>query len=508
MANFRYSISFYLMALAFCGCRGNGSYQTADVAAAHHAPLAETTTAADTIASEPSAESGATVQQTSLESIEIDESGAPQGIDPIPINSAPADSLSLSGTISMALANNPDLVALRATEQVGVATLGVARTYPFNPFVQVQATPYQDLDGRSPRTTYHYVLMMQRFQLAGQQGHREDAASSSLNGIRWNVHQAELQTASLTAQLYFTALYQRGLLQVAEANHTNNERLLETLEKRFEAGAVAAADVAMIRIDTNSSRRQLQLAMANHQTSLRDLRRQLGLPPGSPQHFEGDLEMIAWQLPTGDSIEPAADEMAIDTDLLTTDDAAWIAGWASARPDVLAAHANIDMARANLRLASADRVPDLQLGPYYQGDPDGMTRLGFRAEMNLPIINSGKPLETQRNAELCQQTAVWQQLHLRAELEGQAAYERYKLAYRAFHGEASDGPSELPRELQSLEQQLALGEVDVVRVIQARTSILQNQRARLDQLNELAQSAALLVGATGMPVELLVGQSL
>ena len=47
-----------------------------------------------------------------------------------------------------------------------------------------------------------------------------------------------------------------------------------------------------------------------------------------------------------------------------------------------------------------------------------------------------------------------------------------------------------------------------MRVIQARTSMLQNQRALLDQLNELAQSAALLVGATGMPVELLLGQSL
>ena len=62
---------------------------------------------------------------------------------------------------------------------------------------------------------------------------------------------------------------------------------------------------------------------------------------------------------------------------------------------------------------------------------------------------------------------------------------------------------DLPQELQSLERQFRAGEVDVVRVIQARSSILQNQRARLDLLNELAQSAALLVGATGMPIEML-----
>jgi outer membrane protein TolC len=39
-----------------------------------------------------------------------------------------------------------------------------------------------------------------------------------------------------------------------------------------------------------------------------------------------------------------------------------------------------------------------------------------------------------------------------------------------------------------------------VRVVQARTSLLQNQRARLDLLNEVAQSAAALTGTTGIPI--------
>ena len=118
--------------------------------------------------------------------------------------------------ISSALASNPDLVALRDTEQVGVATVGVAETYPFNPFIQAQVTPGQYLPGGGPSgSTYHYVLLMQRIQLAHQQQYREDAAHSALNGVRWNIHQAELQATAMTAQLYFTVLYQRGLLEVA-----------------------------------------------------------------------------------------------------------------------------------------------------------------------------------------------------------------------------------------------------------------------------------------------------
>ena len=59
----------------------------------------------------------------------------------------------------------------------------------------------------------------------------------------------------------------------------------------------------------------------------------------------------------------------------------------------------------------------------------------------------------------------------------------------------------MPAALAGLERQFMEGEVDVTRVVQARGSIIQSQRARLDLLNEIAQSAAALTAATGIPVE-------
>lgn len=410
---------------------------------------------------------------------------------------------SLVEAVSIALAQNPDLIALRQTEQVGVAAYGVAATYPFNPFLQVQATPYQDAAMRGPGTTSHYVLLMQRIQLAHQQQHREDAASSSLNGVRWNIHQAELQAASLTAQLYFSVLYQRALFEVARASQLNNAQLFEVLTKRLEAGDAAASDVATVRVDLLSTRQQLQLADANYQSARRNLRRQIGMPIDSPYPFEGDIRQIVWLLP---HLEAGTSDPTVEYSQLSAISKDWVANWITVRPDVLAAQANVDVARANLRLATADRVPDVQIGPYYQADPDGMSRFGFRADLNLPIINSGRPLENQRIAELRQQTTIWQQTLVRAELEAQAAYERYEVAYRNLEQAASSFTEELPLELQSLERQFRAGEVDVVRVIQARTSILQNQRAHLDLLNEVAQAAGQLIGASGIPLEMLVSQ--
>ena len=147
---------------------------------------------------------------------------------------------------------------------------------------------------------------------------------------------------------------------------------------------------------------------------------------------------------------------------------------------------------------------DVQVGPYYQQTPDGDSHVGFRADMNLPVIDTGVPMQMQRSAELNQQSITWQQLDIRAGLEGLAAFERYKQAFLTLKQDPVKDVFQLPVELESLERQFREGEVDVVRAIQARTSILQNQRSHLDLINEVAQSAATLVGTTGVPVEQLI----
>lgn len=492
-----------LLLLAGYGCRAGGDAPSRTVVAAKPSSV-EIAPSFDMEESQPRPRPSfveGEIQPVSAEAVPLQLPDLPEESQP-----ESGNSLSLFGTVSLALAHNPDLVAIRQTEPVGVAAYGVARTYPFNPLVQVQATPYQELPGQGPGTTAHYVLLMQRIQLAHQQRYREDAGAASLNGVRWGIHQAELQAVSLTAQMYFSLLYQRGLLEVAKASHENNMQLLEVLMKRFEGGDAAASDVATVRVDTRATLQQLGLAEANYESARRDLLRQLGMPPTSPFDFAGNLAAVRWQMPNAKSDSFWSDESGFKIPNPAPQQMAWIASWAASRPDVLAAHANIDLARANLRLATANRVPDVVVGPYYQQSPDGMTHLGFRAEMDLLIIDNKKPMEAQRAAEFGQLTVAWRQLLLRAELEAQTAFERYEVAYQAVVTAGGNDLAEMPQEFQSLERQFREGEVDVVRVLQARTSILQNQRALLGLLNELAQSAALLVGASGMPLESLLNE--
>ncbi len=493
MAKFRWA--YWLLLIVCCGCRTNGiapvDNWTSRPAAA--TPIASTSDANRRTSSvrEPGTEIKlAAAEVTDAES---EEQRVPQA----------ESSLSLSQSISLGLAQNPDLIALRQSENVGVAALGVAQTYPFNPFVQVQATPFQDAQTGGPGTTYHYVLLMQTIQLAHQQQFREEGGISALNSTRWNIHQAELLNVAQTERLYFSALYLRGILELASASDQNNQQLLSTLEKQLNAGQATAADVAIVRVDARSTKQQVRLAKANYETANRDLKRQLGISPDDPIKIDGDLRSLEWTIPS-----LRVPEMAIESDAKLTNNSSQrniaIASRVATRPDVLAAYSDIDVARAAMCLATAAKTPDLQIGPYYQRTADGTSFLGFRAQMDLPVVNTGRPLEQQRITEFNQRVTAWNQLQRRGELEAQAAWERYELAVAALADDATYGVTDLPKELESLEQQFLAGEVDVVRVVQARTSIIQNQRVRLDLLNEVAQSAANLTAAAAIPLEELL----
>ena len=419
--------------------------------------------------------------------------------------------LSLDDAIETGLVQNPDLIALRQNEGVSAAVFGVAQTYPFNPWVQVQVTPYQRNTEGGTGSTGHYVLMMQLIQLAHQQQFREDIACSQLNQVRWNIHQAELLNTAQTARFYFLALYQRGIRDLLRSNAELNQQLLRISEKQVELGQITGADVAIVRIDARSTRQQADLAEANYQTALLDLRRQLNISLEEKVELTGDLARFHWRSVHDAAvrqISPRSGGMELEVrGLEDRNDTDLIKRLAAGRPDLMAAHADIDTAYANYRLANAARTPDLLIGPYYQRDDFGTVFGGFRAQMDIPVVNNGKPLVRQRVAEHSQRSTFWEQLLARAEVDAITSVDRYERARRLVEAARPDFQDDLPQELERLEAQFKANEVDVLRIFQGRTSLINNRRASLDLLNELAQSAAALTAATGIPPKALASVS-
>jgi cobalt-zinc-cadmium efflux system outer membrane protein len=423
---------------------------------------------------------------------------------PLPLPQPPAFRLSLFDAVEMALAQNPDLTALRYAEGASEGALGVAQTYPFNPWVQVQVLPASDNPTGIDDTTAHYVLLMQQLQLAHQRRHRTDAAAAALNSVRWNFVAAKLANMAQTQRLYFAALYQHELAVLSAAQAQLNGELLAVSERQLAAGQITGADVAIARLDFQAARRQQHLAEANAQTALLDLRRHLGLPLDAGLELAGRLGDWQWHTFAG----PVPHWLQfIEGDVAGVVDQHSLARTlAAGRPDVAAACSDVLTAQANFNLARANRVPDLIVGPYYQRDDDSTTQYGLRAQMDIPVLNTGNPLVRQRLAELTQRQAIWEQLLIRASLEAETALDRYERAL-AVARELGPTGGQLPPELVKLEEQFRAQEVDLTRVVVARTSYFQSRRAELDTLNELAQASAGVVAATGLPPQALIEAS-
>lgn len=421
---------------------------------------------------------------------------------------APAQ-LTLAAALETSLEQNPDLLALRQNEGVSRAVVGVARAFPFNPFFQFQATPWEAAPAAAKQTesnaatkVFQYYLVMQTFELAHQRQHRMSVAEAQLRAVRWNIYQAELLNISQTEQFFFAALYQRGLRDLVRATADLSGQLLNITERQYAAGHAAASDVATIRMDARSTRQQARLAETNYQTALLALRRQLNLPIDFAFEPVGELPAFEWLPINGETLGrvPALQRAIGQQDSRE----AIVRELAAGRPDVRAATSTMSAAQANVRLAQASRVPNLIAGPYYQSDDFGIKYFGFRGQVDIPVANTGKPLVRQRRAELRLQQVTAQQLRARAEIEVRTALDRYERARQLAADSALDLGDGLPVELARLEQQFQEGEVDVMRIFTARTSLLQLKRAHLDTLNELALAAAGVTAVTGIPPDVLM----
>lgn len=479
-------ISVMLMLVALAGCRAPGSVRNTP-AMFGAVPNADPAVVNKPIVNRPVANlteaAGQQVQLVSLESVPLANAIGP---------------LTLDSAIAVSLDRNPALVALRATEPVAHAAYHVAETYPWNPFVQVQMLPYaQDRTGDRLGVN-HYVWLMQTVELAHQRQHREASASAALSQVHWNIVQAELTSAAQTERLYFTALYQRDLRDLANHAATLNEELQGVVERRFKAALATAAEQTTAKVAVRQSQRQAELAEANYRTALLALHRQLNLSTDESVALMGQLSEFAW-LPVGDTESPNASDpwsVRVSAELVTE--------LAQQRPDVLAAGSGAGVAEANADLARANQIQNVAIGPFYERDESGTVFAGFRTQMNLPVWDTGRPLTAQREAEENLQWVTVDQLRTRAEVEARTAIERYERARRMLKEQSSDRLAFEAAEMKDIKDQFTAGQADILNVYAVQNTLLQEQRTYFDLLNEVAQAAADVTLMAGLPPARLV----
>ncbi len=414
-------------------------------------------------------------------------------------------SLSLQEALYGALTSNPDLIALRQgnPSQASAEAVEVARHFPvaLNPTIFIDYRPITLIPrdtfanggstGGSGSTAthngsfYHYgqnyflIALRQPVEFGHQTTHRHSIAKAAFKQVQWQVVQAEMTALVQTYRFFQTAAYRREKLRVAEQLADFNENLLKTLERRLKANQAQPADVALAKVESRATRQQAKAARQDYITALTDLRNQIGIPRAA-----AETEPLGeFTLPS--TIPPVDENALIDAAL-------------KCRPDLHASQAAIEAAGAAVRLAKGDCIPTTIIGPQYVQDEAGIQYIGLNLVPILPILNSGRPLVRQREAEERRAVVSYQQVQQRVVAQVRSAVAKWNGA-TGLVNDSSGLTQELTGEVASLERLFEAGQTDLTRVQQARQRLIQLENAQLDALWAATQAQADLMLAVGVP---------
>ncbi len=415
-------------------------------------------------------------------------------------------SIAMEAALYGALTSNPDLVTLRQGTPIPNApsaeAVEVARRFPttLNPTVWIDFRPITLIPvgtfGNGPGggggvatgshhgyyqfgQAYILVSIRQPLELGHQTTHRYHIAQAAYDQQRWNVLQAELTALVQTYRFFQTAAYRREKYHLAEQLADFNDRLVQTLERRLEANQVPAADVVLARVESRSTRQQVKLTRQDYLTALTDLRNQIGMPEQA-----GTAEPLGeFTLPP--YIPPVNEETMVQQAL-------------QSRPDVHAAQALVRGAEAAVRLAKGDRIPTVVVGPQYAMDEAGLQYIGLVLVSPLPIVNGGKPLVAQRQAEFQRALVAAQQAQQRAVSQVRSAVAKWNGATELVN-ESTGLSQELGKEVGAMERLFEANQADLTKLMQARQRLIQLDNSRLDAVWAATQAQADLLLALGTP---------
>jgi cobalt-zinc-cadmium efflux system outer membrane protein len=295
-------------------------------------------------------------------------------------------SLDLSEAIQYALRENTELKAKRHS-------IGIAEGRAQQAGLLFQNNPRFGVEADSPgsgRLGELKLHLMQELEIAGQRGHRYEAAEKNLAQANLSIEDGErLLRLEVTRVFYSLLAVQQMIFDLKEVLATQ-ETLLQAGQKRFEREDISILELNTLRLDRDQVRNELANKTRERVSMEKQLRLLLGFQENGSLVAAGNLIEL---LPTNSAVP---DRQNLHACVLAT------------RPDLKAAKLAVDVREAELRLAQARRIPNVSLGPRYKRD-NNENLFGGELAIPLPSFN--------RNQEEIA-TALANRNVSKAELEG------------------------------------------------------------------------------------------
>jgi outer membrane protein, heavy metal efflux system len=273
-------------------------------------------------------------------------------------------SLDLAGAIQYALRENTELKAKRHS-------LGIAEGRTQQASLLFQNNPRFGVEADSPgsgRLGELKLHLMQELEIAGQRGHRYEAAEKNLAQANLSVEDAERLLRLVVTRAFYNLLAVQQMIFDLKEVLAAQETLLQAGQKRFEREDISILELNTLRLDRDQVQNELANKTRERVSMEKQLRLLLGFQENGPLVAAGNLMDL---LPTNGALP---DRQHLQACVVAT------------RPDLKAAKLAIEIRDAELRLAQARRIPNISLGPRYKRD-NNENLFGGELAIPLPLFN-------------------------------------------------------------------------------------------------------------------------
>lgn len=287
---------------------------------------------------------------------------------------AETGSLDLAAALQQALTANPQLQARR--QALGAAQGRVTQAdllFQQNPRLSVDADyrhrRFALPTGKSGADAE--VRLLQEIEIAGQRGHRQEAATKNLAQAEWAISDVERLLRLDVTQVFTALLAAQDQLAAHRQLLTTQEELLQAAQERFGREDIAVLELDTLRLDRDRTQKTLLVAEQERLLLEQRLRSLLGLDARRAVVASGRLPEM---------VPPATARTLTATREMLTDCAL------SIRPDLKAAQLVLESREAELHLAQARRIPNIFVGPLYRFDNEDQV-IGGSINIPLPPFN-------------------------------------------------------------------------------------------------------------------------
>ncbi len=398
---------------------------------------------------------------------------------PVPVAKPAQPILKLETAIYYALENNPAIVAQRQQHGIAAAKVVIADTYPFNPVLEnrIQAASGPASAGIDNRIPLEHILTWE-VELRRQARYRRQGAAAALSRTDWEIAHQEQILAVQVIRAYIGLLYRQEKLRLLEETLRLNQRQVEDTHRLIDKlGKLKPADRIPAEAEVIRTVDLISAARKPLTEARQELFRSLGVVQAAFD-IEGTLEIPAWNW------DPVAlSELAV-----------------SRRADLHARQSALNEAYASYKLARANRFGNPSIGTAYTYDPTRINMISAQINVPLAVFDTRRGEVFQSENEYTQAALLLRQAEINVRQDVASALARLEAAEQRATQLKTELLPKLKLAVDDMEKFFQAGEVDPLKIIDVRRTLLQARDSYLDALWDVRQAQADVLLATGEPV--------